>query len=153
MLKPKFLSLTDASLADTYNRKEVSPEKLRAPLIKALDKSKEQFESGTTRGRRSWSVKNDVVAFSPKLGGNPLIVGDTDTHYVPAERFSDFIDQFKASVTAGELDDVIKFTAGSDTVVATKRSRRGTISPEAAKLRGQKAAESRARNKAAAAKA
>ena len=152
-LKDKLFSLIDnVKLSEIFSRKQADMKSLRAPLLKGIDSAKRQFESGVTKApNRWWKINNDVVALTVKVAGNTFDINGVATNHMPADRFAEFLGEFKAAVEAGEFDDELRHKGSGDAEVAIpKASRRGTISPEAAKARGVKAAESRARNRSAA---
>ena len=142
-------------LEESFSTKPRDAAAARKPLLRGIDIALEQFQAGRMRvPRRWWTVNNDVVAFSPNLKGVPLVLNGKTTNHVSSADFPGFLDAFREAVNAGELDTEIEAiesgsgNAGHSAPVQPKR-RTGTISPEAAKARGQKAAESRRRNKLA----
>lgn len=99
------LSFIDDKLGTEFNKPEFDPEKARAPLIKGIDRSKEQFEQGKTKvPHRWWSVNRNVVEFEPRVKGNAIEIGGKPLLYIPAERFVEFLASFKAHVEAGQFD-------------------------------------------------
>jgi hypothetical protein len=139
-------------LEERFNAKPHNPAAARKPVLKGIDLTREQFEENRTRGPgKWWSVSNGVVAFSPKLKGVPLMLNGRETNHVDAGDFPAFLAGFRSAVEAGDLDDAIRSASNGEAAASTmvRPKRASGISAEAAKLRGQKAAESRARNKAA----
>ena len=95
------LKLADDKLAELFHKKQHDPEKARRPILKGIDRTRNQFESPSpTKGKKWWKVSNNVVEFSP-----PFPIGGKTTHYVPSERFPDYLTQLHGAVSAGELDD------------------------------------------------
>ncbi len=151
-LKDKLFDFIDnATLSKIFSRKQPDPKLLRAPLIKGIANAKRQYESGVTKApNRWWKLNNDVVALTVKVAGDTFDINGVATNHMPADRFTEFLDEFKAAVEAGEFDEELRHKGNGDAkVVIPKASGRGAISPEAAKARGAKAAESRARNRSA----
>ena len=142
-------------LEQQFNTKPRDPVAARRPLLRGIDKTLDQFNSGRTRvPNKWWVVSNGVVAFSPTLKGTPLVLNGGTTSHVESADFPAFLAAFRHAVEEGELDgEIAAIEAGASvaghSVAIDKPKRSGGISPEAARLRGQKAAESRARNKAA----
>ncbi len=142
-------------LEQQFNTKPRDPAAARKPLLKGIDKTLDQFNAGRTRvPNRWWVANNGVVAFSPTLKGTPLVLNGGTTSHVETADFPAFLEAFRHAVEEGELDgEIAAIESGASvaghSVAIEKPKRASNISPEAAKLRGQKAAESRARNKAA----
>ena len=150
-LKDKLFGLIDnVGLSEVFSRKHPDPKMLRAPLLKGIDTARRQFESGVTKApNRWWKVSNGVVALTVKVAGDTFDINGVATNHMPEDRFVEFLDAFKAAVEAGEFDEELKHKGnGEAKVVIPKAGRRGSISAEAAKARGVKAAETRARNRA-----
>ena len=153
-LKDMFAFVKDG-LEEQFHAKPRDPVAARKPLLRGIDLTLDQFTNGRTRGPgKWWVVNNDVVAFSPKLKGTPLVLNGGTTSHVGSGAFPAFLAAFRHAVEEGELDgEIAAIESGASvaghSVRVDKPKRAGGISPEAAKLRGQKAAESRARNKAA----
>ena len=151
-LRDQLTSFIDnMGLAEVFSRRAPDPAKARKPLLKGIESCRRQFDSGQIKvPNRWWRVSNGVVALPVKLGGRTLDINGEATNHIPVERFPEFLDRFHAAVLAGEFDSELASDGHGDAHVTVPRaSRKGTISPEAAKLRGQKAAASRARNRAA----
>ena len=142
-------------LEEQFNTKPRDPVAARKPLLKGIDATLEQFGSGRTKvPNKWWVVNNGVVAFSPKLKGTPLVLNGGTTSHVESADFPAFLAAFRHAVEEGELDaEIAAIESGASvaghSVAIDKPKRASSISPEAARARGQKAAESRARNKAA----
>ena len=153
-LKDMFAFVKDG-LEEQFNTKPRDPVAARKPLLRGIDATLDQFSSGRTKvPNKWWVVNNNIVAFSPKLKGTPLVLNGGTTSHVESEDFSAFLAAFRHAVEEGELDgEIAAIDSGASVAghsVAIDKPRRASgISPEAAKLRGQRAAESRARNKAA----
>jgi hypothetical protein len=149
------MSITDAlfsiidnvGLKDVFHRKQTDLKSLRAPLIKGIERSREQFGKGAKGPNRWWSVKNGVVALTVKVRGDTFDINGVTTNHMPEDRFVEFLDHFRAAVDAGEFDaELINHGEGVAQVHIGKKS--GGISAEAAKARGAKAAASRKANRA-----
>ncbi|WP_174297353.1 hypothetical protein [Sphingomonas bacterium] len=142
-------------LEEQFNSKPRDPVAARKPLLKGIDATLDQFTNGRTRvPNKWWVVNNDIVAFSPKLKGTPLVLNGGTTSHIESADFPAFLAAFRHAVEEGELDgEIAAIESGASvaghSVAIAKPKRASGISPEAARLRGQKAAESRARNKAA----
>ena len=142
-------------LEEQFNTKPRDPAAARKPLLKGIDATLDQFTSGRTRvPNKWWVVNNGIVAFSPALKGTPLVLNGGTTSHVESGDFPAFLAAFRHAVEEGELDgEIAAIESGASvaghSVAIDKPKRASGLSSEAAKLRGQKAAESRARNKAA----
>ena len=142
-------------LEEQFNTKPRDPVAARKPLLKGIDATLDQFTSGRTKvPNKWWVVNNGIVAFSPKLKGTPLVLNGGTTSHVESEDFPAFLAAFRHAVEEGELDGELQAietnsSLAGHSVPIDKPKRASGISPEAAKLRGQRAAESRARNRAA----
>ena len=153
-LKDMFAFVKDG-LEEQFNTKPRDPVAARKPLLKSIDATLEQFGSGRTKvPNKWWVVNNGIVAFSPKLKGTPLVLNGGTTSHVESADFPAFLAAFRHAVEEGELDaEIAAIESGASvaghSVAIDKPKRASSISPEAARARGQKAAESRARNKAA----
>ena len=153
-LKDMFAFVKDG-LEEQFNTRPRDPVAARKPLLKGIDATLDQFTSGRTRvPNRWWVANNGIVAFSPKLKGTPLVLNGVTTNHVESADFPAFLAAFRHAVEAGELDGELQAietdsSLAGHSVAIGKPKRASGISPEAAKLRGQRAAESRARNKAA----
>lgn len=101
------LSLADDKLRDVFNLKPRDPAKDRAKAIKLIDQKRRQKE------------RNDIVEYT-----SPWPIEGRSTHYVPAERFSDFVEKLKNLVTEGHFDTDIERAqaSGSGAFVAENRS-------------------------------
>ncbi|WP_254605139.1 hypothetical protein [Sphingomonas bacterium] len=136
-LKDLFASFGD-TLEELFNAKPYEAGKGRARLIKGIEAAREQSASGRTRvPNRWWTISNGIVAFSPQLRGTPLIINGKGTNFIPADRFGEFLDAFKAEVEAGEFDAMIEAietgtgNAGSSVPVSAGGRSRGPMSEEA----------------------
>ena len=142
-------------LKEQFNTKPRDPLGARKPLLKGIDAALDQFATGRTKvPNRWWVANNGIVAFSPKLKGTPLVLNGVTTNHVESGDFPAFLAAFRHAVEEGELDGELQvIETGSSlaghSVPIDKPKRASGISPEAAKLRGQRAAQSRARNRAA----
>lgn len=130
------LALADDKLHEVFHRKPHDPEKARKPIIKGIDRTNDQFASATpVKGRKWFKVANGVVEFTP-----PFVIGGKTTHYIPSERFKEFLGHLKTSVTGGELDKEIEAGAPSGGGTRVTRGKRGPLSPEALAARRAKMA-------------
>ena len=114
-------SLFDSKLADTFNLKAYDPAPDREKLVKRLQATKAKFlQTEPVRGRKDFSVSNNVVAFSPTLpGGSPMILSGQTTNYIPGERFPEVIDKLVAAVDAGELDKELEAASKGDSLTGS----------------------------------
>jgi len=98
--------LIDDKLADVFHAKKADPVTLRAPVLRALERTRDQFlATEPARGPKWIRISNGVVAFTPTLrGGHPLPINGQTTVYVPSERFIEFLDRMTEAVEAGEFD-------------------------------------------------
>lgn len=118
------LSLADDKLADVFSRKPFDAEKARLKHIKNLDLTKDQFgRTEPVRGRKSWKAANNVVEYQ-----SAFPIGGKTTHYVPSERFGEWIDKLKALVTGGTFDSDFA-AAESDTSAKPARAARAPRVP------------------------
>ena len=149
--KDKLYGLIDnTGLGKVFSTPAHDPTKARKPLLTGITNTRKQYENGQTKApNRWWKVSNGVVALTVRVGGETMAINGVPTNHFPAERFNEFMDHFQKAVEAGEFDDELANHGRGDAKVHVSKTGKGSISPEAAKLRGQKAAESRARNKAA----
>lgn len=104
------LSLADDKLKDVFSKVEYDPAKDRARHAAAIDKDAASFANGATKGKRQWRAGNNVVEYQSRFP-----VGGKTTHYVPSERFSDFLAKLKALVTEGHFDKDFEAASESDT--------------------------------------
>lgn len=150
MAQAKYLSLIDNDLKSTFDRKPVDPIKTRRPLIRGIDRALDQFKSGSTGPANAWwKRKNDVVALTVQVGGDVFRINHVDTNHMPADRFEEFLGLMRSAVDAGEFDAELANHGKGDAEVHIPKKAASTISPEAAKARGIKAAASRRANKEA----
>lgn len=136
-LKDMF-ALIDDKLADVFHTRKPDPAALRAPVLKAIARTRTQFaQTEPVRGPKWFKVANDVVAFSPTLrGGHPLPINGQTTVFVASERFPELLDHFEEAVSAGEFDDQLADPgngAGSSATVVmpTARKPRDPSTPKA----------------------
>ncbi len=119
------LALVDDKLASVFSTPAHDPEKARKPLLNGIAKTKTQFSEGKTKApNKWWSVNNNVVAFAPKLGDDPLMINGKPLLYIPAERFPEFLETLQAAVEAGEFDDELKNHGAGNATVRTPRKAR-----------------------------
>lgn len=157
--------IDNIGLAEVFQRKPHDPRASRKPLLAGIENARKQF-THTPRVLKSpnrwWKVNNGVVALTVKIKGETFDVNGVATNHMPEERFEEFLSQFKRAVEAGEFDEELANKGNGDAKVVIQRAEkpadiiivggkagRRSISPEAAKARGIKAAKSRARNRAA----
>ena len=153
--------IDNTGLAELFKRKPLDPTAARKPLLAGIENARKQFTQ-TPRVLRAphrwWKVNNGVVALTVKIKGDTFDINGVATNHMPEDRFEEFLTRFRQAVEAGEFDEELANKGNGDAKVlipkADKRAGiiivggktgRGTISPEAAKARGIKAAESRAR--------
>jgi hypothetical protein len=140
--------IDNVGLKDMFDRKKTDLKSLRAPLLKGIERCRDQFGKSAKGPNRWWSVKNGVVALSVKVRGDTFDINGVSTNHMPEDRFPEFLDHFRDAVNAGEFDaELINHGEGTAQVhIAKKRS---GLSAEAAKARGVKAAASCKANRAA----
>ncbi len=150
MAKVKYLDLIDNELKATFDQKSADPAKARRHLLRGIDRTLEQFKTGSAGPANAWwKRKNDVVALTVKVGGDIFLINDVETNHMPADRFEEFLGLMRSEVDAGAFDAELANHGKGDVEVHIPKKAARTISPEAAKARGIKAAASRAANKAA----
>lgn len=105
-------ALVDDKLKDVFHKVSYDPARDRDALTKRIDATKEKFlATEPPRGRKDFSVKNNVVEYRPTVGGNPLVLEGREASYIPAERFAQFLDLLRAEVSEGRLDKEITAAA------------------------------------------
>lgn len=134
------IALVDDKLADVFHTRKPDAAKLRAPVLKAIERTRSQFSQGdVVRGPKWFKSANGVVAFTPTLrGGHPLQVNGQTTVFIAADRFPEFLDHMQAAVQAGEFDGQLAAGgngAGSNTEVAVPVGR-GPRDPNAPRKAG-----------------
>lgn len=98
------LSLADDKLAEVFAKKPHDPAKARTPILKGIDRTKNQHASATpVRGKKWFKVANGVVQVTL-----PFEIAGKSTFHLPSERFVEWLDHLKDSVTKGELDKEIE---------------------------------------------
>ena len=143
-----YLGVIDNALKHVFDRKAVDPTKARRPLLRGVDRALAQFKAGSAGTSTGWyRVKNGVVALTVKVAGNTLDINGEATNHLPAERFEEFLGSMRAAVEAGEFDKELANKGRGDAEVPIPKRAPGSISPEAAKLRGVKAAATRKANR------
>ena len=148
MALTELFSIINNGLRDTFERATADPARARRPLLKGIDRAAEQFASGKPGPRGWWRVRNGVVALTVKVNGDTFDINGVATNHMPADRFAEFLGKMREAVNAGAFDAELANKGNGDAKVRIGKRPR-TISPEAAKARGQKAAETRRANKAA----
>ena len=160
-----FSFIDNTGLAEVFQRKPHDPIAARKPLLAGIENARKQFTQ-TPRvlkaPNRWWKVNNGVVALTVKIKGDTFDINGVATNHMPEDRFEEFLAQFRQAVEAGEFDEELTNKGNGDAKVVIPKAEkpagilidggktgRSSISPEAAKARGIKAAESRARNRAA----
>lgn len=115
------LALADDKLKDVFETKGYDPAKDRARHVKGIDADIASFGNPEpTRGRKNWKASNNVVEYTSRFP----ISGKT-THYVPSERFGDFLERLKNLVTTGQFDaDFEAASKGDATAPKTPRKKR-----------------------------
>jgi len=148
-------------LKDTFAQKPYDPAPGRKRVIRMIDNAASQYLEGKTKApNRAWRTGHEAVSFQLDLNGEYVPIGGERINYLAPEDFQPFLADLKAAVEAGELDQEIRAAleskaGGSSVAVVAQadkpdgKSCRGSISPEAAKARGEAAARTRAANRAA----
>lgn len=157
--------IDSTGLAEIFQRKPHDSKAARKPLLTGIENARKQFTQ-TPRvlkaPNRWWKVNNGVVALTVKIKRDTFEINGVATNHMPEDRFEEFLAQFRQAVEAGEFDDELANKGNGDAKVVIPKAEkpagisivggkkgRGSISPEAAKARGVKAAESRAQNRKA----
>ncbi len=139
------LGLIDNDLHEAFSRKPFDPAKGRQRLLDGIARSREQFaQTEPVRGRKWFTVNNDVVAFSPTQGNSgPLTINGLTTNFIPVEAFGQFLDNMQAAVEAGDFDAEIERAAKhggmvsgtADVAIPSGKPRRVKSDPKAAPVR------------------
>lgn len=87
MASEDYLKLSDPALEKQYSARPIDPAKARSKLAKQV------------AGKRRAKTKNGVTSFTP---GFP--VGGKETHFVPEERFPQFLQGLVDSIKEGAHD-------------------------------------------------
>ncbi len=144
-----YVGIIDNKLKEVFDRKAADPAKARRPLLRGIDGTLAQFKAGATGTPTNWyKIRNGVVALTVKVGGDTFDINGVATNHMPADRFAEFLGLMRAEVEAGELDAELANHGKGDVEVNIPKRKAATISPEAAKARGIKAAASRKVNRA-----
>ena len=141
-------SIINNGLRETFERPAADPAKARRPLLKGIDRTLRQFEAGKPGPRAWWRVRNDVVALTVKVDGDTFDINGVATNHMPVDRFAEFLAKMRDAVNAGAFDAELANKGNGDAKVRIGKRPR-TISPEAAKARGRKAAATRRANRTA----
>lgn len=107
------LGLINNDLHEAFSRKPFDSAKGRRALLDGIERSREQFaRTEPVRGRKWFTANNGIVAFSPTQGNRgALTINGVTTNFIAAEVFSEFLDNMRAAVEAGEFDAEIERTA------------------------------------------
>ncbi len=107
------LGLIKNDLKEAFSRQPFDPAKGRQRLLDGVERSRQQFaQTEPVRGRKWFTINNDVVAFSPTQGNSgALTINGLTTNFVPVEAFGQFLDNMRAAVVAGEFDAEIERVA------------------------------------------
>ncbi len=152
MALKEYLTIIDNGLKHVFERKATDPAKARRPLLRGIDRALSQFKAGSTGTPTGWwRLGNGVVALTVKVGGNTFDINGVATNHMPADRFEEFLVQMRAAVEGGEFDAELANKGNGDAEVHIPAPKAATISPEAAKQRGMKAAATRKTNRQTAA--
>ncbi len=147
-----YLGIIDNGLKHLFDRKATDPAKARRPLIRGIDRTLAQFNTGSTGTPTGWyRLKNGVVALTVKVGGNTFDINDVATNHMPVDRFEEFLTAMRTAVDAGDFDAELAHKGDGDAEVHIPKSKSVSISPAAAKARGIKAAATRKASRAKAA--
>lgn len=93
---------------EKYKAKPHDPVKARAPLLRGIATARKQFQADEFKKPNRWfSVKNETVAFHPKLDGRDLMLNGVKENHMPSERFEEFLDLMEKEVNEGQFDEVI----------------------------------------------
>ena len=143
-----YLGIIDNGLKQLFDRKAEDPAKARRPLLRGIDRTLAQFKTGSTGTPAGWyRLKNNVVALTVKVGGDTFNINGVATNHMPVDRLEEFLGLMRAEVEAGDFDAELANHGKGDVEVNIPKRKAATISPEAAKARGIKAAASRKANR------
>lgn len=143
-----YLSMIDNALKDVFERKAVDPTKARRPLLRGVDRAVAQFKAGSAGTPTGWyRLRNGVVALTVKVDGDTFAINGATTNHLPADKFEAFLQAMRAAVEAGEFDAELANHGKGDAKVTSPSRKAASISPEAAKARGIKAATTRRANR------
>lgn len=118
------LALVDDKLGDVFRTVAYTPDRDRQKFADRIDATKAKFlATEPPRGKKDFSVANNVVEYRPTLNGGPVKIGGKDVSYVPAERFGDFLDGLKAATLAGEIDKELEAAGKGDAATPTRAPR------------------------------
>ena len=114
------LGLIKNDLEEAFSRQPFDPAKGRQRLLDGIERSRQQFaQTEPVRGRKWFTVNNNVVAFSPTQGNSgPLTINGLTTNFIPVEAFGQFLDNMQAAVDAGEFDAEIERAAKHNGMVS-----------------------------------
>ncbi|APX65562.1 hypothetical protein AV944_06580 [Sphingomonas sp. LK11] len=132
------LSLADDKLKETFAKREYDPTKDRAKHVKAIENDERSFGNPEpTKGRKAWKASNNVVEYTSRFP-----IGGKTTHYVPSERFSDFLERLKNLITEGHFDkDFETAAANGEAAPRAARARapsvKAVVAPAGAKSAAQ----------------
>lgn len=102
------LALADDKLHEIFERKPYNADRERKAMIKRIDKARDQHQSATpTKGKKIFKVQNGVAQITL-----PFEIAGKSTFHVPSERFIEWLDHLKDSVTKGELDKELEANSG-----------------------------------------
>jgi hypothetical protein len=122
------LSLADDKLKDVFSKREYDPSRDRARHLKMIEGDERSFGNPEPmRGKKAWKASNNVIEYTSRFP----IDGKT-THYVPSERFGDFLSKLKALITGGTFDKDFEAAAGNgETTPRATRTPRKPRDPNA----------------------
>lgn len=133
------LSFFSSDASEKYHAKPHDPVKARAPLLRGIATARKQFNGDEYKKPNRWfSVKNEVVAFHPKLGGRPLVLNGVEENHMPSDRFLEFLDLMEKEVTKGQFDEVIANHGKGNVNVHIGKARKPRGSGRAASNGGKK---------------
>lgn len=124
--------IDNISLPDVFSKPAWDAGAARKPLLRGIEKTKRQFESGQTKApNRWWRVSNGVVALTVKVSGETFDINGVATNHMPEERFVEFLGKFKQAVEAGEFDEELKNKGNGDAQVPIAKKPKRVVSEEA----------------------
>jgi hypothetical protein len=124
------LAWADNKLESIFHSVPHDPAKARKPVLAGIARTEEQWDAvPPSKAPNKWAKQaNGIVSFSPKLGGNPLLINGQSTLFLPAEHFPKFLKGLRVAVEEGELDQAIleaqAGTSSSPTATASTRVKR-----------------------------
>ena len=118
------LAKIDHNLAEIFHTVKYDPTKDRAKFAKRVLDTKTKFESGSSKGRKDYSVDNGVVAYRPTYNDHAIDIADLSENefkaaFIKVEQFPSALDDLVDAVNQGELDDQLEMARAPATFKLT----------------------------------